>query len=257
MGSPRKYGWKLIISIMRKFGLIGYPLDHSFSKSYFEKKFDRENILDAEYQNYPLSSIDQFTQLIESNPELKGLNVTIPYKESIIPFLTELDETAQAVGAVNTIKFIDGKLIGYNTDAWGFAKSLLSMASPKMKRALIIGNGGAAKAVKYVLNRIGVEYQIVNRTKSDGVLSYEELTDELISSVQLLVQTTPIGTSPNINEMPVIPMNSIGSTHIAFDLIYNPEESLFLKMMREKGAKTKNGLEMLQAQAEEAWRIWY
>lgn len=241
---------------MRKFGLIGYPLDHSFSKSYFEKKFDRENILDAEYQNYPLSSIDQFTQLIESNPELKGLNVTIPYKESIIPYLTELDETAQAVGAVNTIKFIDGKLIGYNTDAWGFAKSLLSMASPKMKRALIIGNGGAAKAVKYVLNRIGVEYQIVNRTKSDGVLSYEELTDELISSVQLLVQTTPIGTSPNINEMPAIPMNSIGSTHIAFDLIYNPEESLFLKMMREKGAKTKNGLEMLQAQAEEAWRIW-
>lgn len=241
---------------MRKFGLIGYPLDHSFSKSYFEKKFDRENILDAEYQNYPLSSIDQFPQLIESTPELKGLNVTIPYKESIIPYLTELDETAQSVGAVNTIKFIDGKLIGYNTDAWGFAKSLLSMASPKMKRALIIGNGGAAKAVKYVLNRIGVEYQIVNRTKSDGILSYEELTDDLISSVQLLVQTTPIGTSPNINEMPAIPMNSIGSTHIAFDLIYNPEESLFLKSMREKGAKTKNGLEMLQAQAEEAWRIW-
>ncbi len=241
---------------MRKFGLIGYPLDHSFSKSYFEKKFDRENILDAEYQNYPLSSIDQFSQLIESTPELKGLNVTIPYKESIIPFLTELDETAQEVGAVNTIKFIDGKLIGYNTDAWGFAKSLLSMASPKMKRALIIGNGGAAKAVKYVLNRIGVEYQIVNRTKSDGVFSYEDLTDELISSVQLLVQTTPIGTSPNINEMPAIPMNSIGSTHIAFDLIYNPEETLFLKTMREKGAKTKNGLEMLQAQADEAYRVW-
>jgi len=241
---------------MRKFGLIGYPLDHSFSKSYFEKKFDRENILDAEYQNYPLSSIDQFTQLIESNPDLKGLNVTIPYKESIIPYLTELDETAQAVGAVNTIKFIDGKLIGYNTDAWGFAKSLLSMASPKMKRALIIGNGGAAKAVKYVLNRIGVEYQIVNRTKSDGVLTFDGLTDDLISSVQLLVQTTPIGTSPNINEMPAIPMNSIGSTHLAFDLIYNPEESLFLKTMREKGAKTKNGLEMLQDQAEEAWRIW-
>src|SRR5574343_1707173 len=125
---------------MRKVGLIGYPLDHSFSKSYFEKKFDRENILDAEYQNYPLSSIDQFPQLIESTPELKGLNVTIPYKESIIPYLTELDETAQSVGAVNTIKFIDGKLIGYNTDAWGFAKSLLGMASPTMKKALIIGN---------------------------------------------------------------------------------------------------------------------
>lgn len=241
---------------MRKFGLIGYPLAHSFSKSYFDKKFDRENILDAEYQNYPLTSIEEFPALIESIQNLKGLNVTIPYKESIIPYLTELDETAQAVGAVNTIKFIDGKLIGYNTDAWGFAKSLLGMASPTMKKALIIGNGGASKAVKYVLNRIGIEYQIVNRTTSEGVLSFEDLNDELISSIQLIVQTTPVGTSPNVNEMPPIPMGAISSKHRAFDLIYNPEETLFLKEMRERGAKTKNGLEMLQAQAEESWKIW-
>lgn len=241
---------------MRKFGLIGYPLSHSFSKAYFEKKFDRENILDAEFQNYPLEHIEEFPALIESIQDLKGLSVTIPYKESIIPYLTELDETAQAVGAVNMIKFIDGKLIGYNTDAWGFAKSLLGMVSPDIKKALIIGNGGAAKAVKYVLNRIGIQYQIVNRTKTDGVLSFDELNDDFISSIQLLVQTTPVGTSPNINEMPPIPMGAISSKHRAFDLIYNPEETLFLKSMRERGAKTKNGLEMLKAQAEESWKLW-
>ena len=241
---------------MRKFGLIGYPLSHSFSKAYFEKKFDRENILDAEFQNYPLEHIEEFPALIESIQDLKGLSVTIPYKESIIPYLTELDETAQAVGAVNMIKFVDGKLIGYNTDAWGFAKSLLGMVSPDIKKALIIGNGGAAKAVKYVLNRIGIQYQIVNRTKTDGVLSFDELNGDFISSIQLLVQTTPVGTSPNINEMPPIPMGSISSKHRAFDLIYNPEETLFLKSMRERGAKTKNGLEMLKAQAEESWKLW-
>lgn len=241
---------------MRKFGLIGYPLSHSFSKAYFEKKFDRENILDAEFQNYPLEHIEEFPALIESIQDLKGLSVTIPYKESIIPYLTELDETAQAVGAVNMIKFVDGKLIGYNTDAWGFAKSLLGMVSPDIKKALIIGNGGAAKAVKYVLNRIGIQYQIVNRTKTDGVLSFDELNDDFISSIQLLVQTTPVGTSPNINEMPPIPMGAVSSKHRAFDLIYNPEETLFLKSMRERGAKTKNGLEMLKAQAEESWKLW-
>lgn len=241
---------------MRTFGLIGYPLTHSFSKSFFERKFDRENILDAEYQNFPLASIEEFPALIESIQNLKGLNVTIPYKESIIPYLSELDETAKAVGAVNTIKFIDGKLIGFNTDSWGFAKSLLGMASSEMKNALIIGNGGAAKAVKYVLGRIGIEYQIVNRTSSEGVLSFDDLNDDLISSIQLIVQTTPIGTFPNVNEMPTIPMGAIGSSHRAFDLIYNPEETLFLKEMRERGAKTKNGLEMLQAQAEESWKLW-
>lgn len=241
---------------MRKFGLIGYPLSHSFSKAYFEKKFDRENILDAEFQNYPLEHIEEFPALIESIQDLKGLSVTIPYKESIIPYLTELDETAQAVGAVNMIKFVDGKLIGYNTDAWGFAKSLLGMVSPDIKKALIIGNGGAAKAVKYVLNRIGIQFQIVNRTKTDGVLSFDELNDDFISSIQLLVQTTPVGTSPNINEMPPIPMGAVSSKHRAFDLIYNPEETLFLKSMRERGAKTKNGLEMLKAQAEESWKLW-
>jgi shikimate dehydrogenase len=241
---------------MRKFGLIGYPLSHSFSKAYFEKKFDRENILDAEFQNYSLEHIEEFPALIESIQDLKGLSVTIPYKESIIPYLTELDETAQAVGAVNMIKFVDGKLIGYNTDAWGFAKSLLGMVSPDIKKALIIGNGGAAKAVKYVLNSIGIQYQIVNRTKTDGVLSFDELNGDFISSIQLLVQTTPVGTSPNINEMPPIPMGAISSKHRAFDLIYNPEETLFLKSMRERGAKTKNGLEMLKAQAEESWKLW-
>lgn len=241
---------------MKKFGLIGYPLSHSFSKSFFDKKFDRENILDAEYQNYPLEKIEDFLSLIESIPDLKGLNVTTPYKETIIPYLTELDETAKAVAAVNTIKFIDGKRIGYNTDAWGFAKSLMGMVSSDTKTALIIGDGGAAKAVKYVLDRIGIKYQSVNRTKKQGVLSYDELSNELISSTKLFIQTTPLGTFPNIEEMPPIPMDAINSGHKAIDLIYNPDESLFLKKMKEKGAKTKNGLEMLQVQALEAWRIW-
>lgn len=241
---------------MKKFGLIGYPLSHSFSKSFFDKKFDRENILDAEYQNYPLEKIEDFPALIENIKDLKGLNVTTPYKESIIPYLTELDDTAKEIGAVNTIKFTDGKLIGYNTDAWGFAKSLLGLVHPDLKTAIIIGDGGAAKAVKYVLGRIGISYTTVNRTKKENALTFEELSDELISSTKLFIQTTPVGTFPNVNEMPPIPMNAINSSHKAIDLIYNPEESLFLKSMKAKGASTKNGSEMLQAQALEAWKIW-
>lgn len=241
---------------MRKFGLIGYPLSHSFSKGYFEKKFLRENILDAEYQNYPLEKIEDFLTLVHEHKDLLGLNVTTPYKESIIPYLSELDEAAKAIGAVNTIKFVDGKLIGYNTDAWGFAKSLLGMAHVDMKTAIIIGDGGAAKAVKYVLDKIGIQHQTVNRTKKENALTFEELSDELIANTRLFVQTTPVGMFPNVNEVPPIPMDAINSKHKAFDLIYNPEETLFLKLMRERGAKTKNGLEMLQAQAEEAWKIW-
>lgn len=241
---------------MRKFGLIGYPLSHSFSKGYFEKKFLRENILDAEYQNYPLEKIEDFLTLVHEHKDLLGLNVTTPYKESIIPYLSELDEAAKAIGAVNTIKFVDGKLIGYNTDAWGFAKSLLGMAHVDMKTAIIIGDGGAAKAVKYVLDKIGIQHQTVNRTKKENTLTFEELSDDLIANTRLFVQTTPVGMFPNVNEVPPIPMDAINSKHKAFDLIYNPEETLFLKLMRERGAKTKNGLEMLQAQAEEAWKIW-
>ncbi len=241
---------------MRKFGLIGYPLSHSFSEGYFKKKFLRENILDAEYQNYPLEKIEDFLTLVHEHKDLLGLNVTTPYKESIIPYLSELDETAKVIGAVNTIKITDGKLIGYNTDAWGFAKSLLSMAHVDMKTALIIGDGGAAKAVKYVLDKIGIQYQTVNRTKKENALTFEELSNELIANTRLFVQTTPVGMFPNVNEMPPIPMDAINSKHKGFDLIYNPEETLFLKLMRERGAKTKNGLEMLQAQAEEAWKIW-
>lgn len=241
---------------MNNYGLIGYPLSHSFSKSFFDKKFLRENILDAEYQNYPLEKIEDFPSLVDSIPNLKGLNVTTPYKESIIPYLTELDEAAKEIGAVNTIKFVDGKLIGYNTDAWGFAKSLLGMAHIDMKTALIIGDGGAAKAVKYVLRRIGISYKTVNRTKKENALTFDELTDELIASTKLFIQTTPLGTFPNVNEMPPLPMNAINASHKAIDLIYNPEESLFLKSMKEKGATIKNGSEMLNAQALEAWKIW-
>ncbi len=241
---------------MRKFGLIGYPLSHSFSEGYFKKKFLRENILDAEYQNYPLEKIEDFLTLVHEHKDLLGLNVTTPYKESIIPYLSELDETAKVIGAVNTIKITDGKLIGYNTDAWGFAKSLLNMAHVDMKTALIIGDGGAAKAVKYVLDKIGIQYQTVNRTKKENALTFEELSNELIANTRLFVQTTPVGMFPNVNEMPPIPMDAINSKHKGFDLIYNPEETLFLRLMRERGAKTKNGLEMLQAQAEETWKVW-
>lgn len=257
------------------YGLIGYPLSHSFSKKYFTEKFEREAIAGCEYNLYPLDTIGQFSQLISSNPLLSGLNVTIPYKESIIPFVDELDETAKAVGAVNCIKITTPEskiqnpksthLTGYNTDVVGFRKSIKPFLEQQHERALILGTGGASKAVAFVLKEIGIDCYFVTRDKqnanvaaaySDKLFTYDELNDYIINAFKLIVNTTPVGMFPNINDCPPLPYQFLQSSHLLYDLVYNPVETEFLKQGRLKGTATVNGLSMLHLQAEEAWKIW-
>ena len=242
------------------YGLIGYPLTHSFSKKYFTEKFEKESISDSDYNLFPIQTIDQFPQLIKDNPRLCGLNVTIPYKESIIPFLNELDETAKAVGAVNCIKIESEKLKGYNTDVFGFRQSIKPFLENHHERALILGTGGASKAVHYVLKEIGIDCYFVTRRKAadstNKIFSYEELNENMMNAFKLIVNTTPVGMFPDINQAPQIPYQFISSSHLLYDLVYNPTETEFLKHGKEKGALTVNGLSMLHQQAEEAWRIW-
>ena len=241
---------------MKQYGLIGYPLSHSFSKGYFAEKFAKENIVDCKYDVFPLEKIEDFVELCNDKKNLIGLNVTIPYKEKIIPFLDELDETAANIGAVNTIKFSNGKKIGYNSDAYGFEMSLKPLLKSHHTQALILGTGGASKAVEYVLKKLGIAFQYVSRTKNDKAISYEELNESIIQHSKLIINTTPIGMYPNIDTAPDIPYNVLTEKHLLYDLVYNPEETLFLKKGKEKGAQTKNGLEMLYLQAERSWEIW-
>lgn len=256
----------------KTFGLIGFPLSHSFSKKYFSEKFVKENISDCEYNLFPIDNIDQLPQLIADNPTLCGLNVTIPYKESVIPYLDELDETAKAVGAVNCIKILRDevkvpRLIGYNTDVFGFRQSIKPFLEIQHERALILGTGGASKAVAYVLKEIGIECFFVSRSKEqelrgknqdlgNKIFLYEELTDYIISAFKLIVNTTPVGMYPNVNVAPEIPYPSLLPSHLLYDLVYNPAETEFLKRGKLQGASTVNGLSMLHQQAEEAWRVW-
>jgi len=241
---------------MKQYGLIGYPLSHSFSKGYFAEKFLKENITDANYDVFPLEKIDDFTALYQNKENLIGLNVTIPYKQQVIPFLDELDETSANIGAVNTVKFTQGKRIGYNTDAYGFEMSLKPMLQSHHTNALILGTGGASKAVEYVLKKLGISFQYVSRNKSDHTISYEQLDEFIIHNSKLIINSTPIGMYPNVDVAPNIPYNAISEKHLLYDLVYNPEETLFLKKGKEKGAQTKNGLEMLYLQAERSWEIW-
>ncbi len=241
---------------MKQYGLIGYPLSHSFSKGYFAEKFLKENITDANYDVFPLEKIDDFTALYQNKENLIGLNVTIPYKQQVIPFLDELDETSANIGAVNTVKFTQGKRIGYNTDAYGFEMSLKPMLQSHHTNALILGTGGASKAVEYVLKKLGISFQYVSRNKSDHTISYEQLDEFIIHNSKLIINCTPIGMYPNVDVAPNIPYNAISEKHLLYDLVYNPEETLFLKKGKEKGAQTKNGLEMLYLQAERSWEIW-
>ena len=246
---------------MRKFGLIGYPLGHSFSAGYFADKFKAENITNCEYNNYPIKSIDKFPDLIKENVELKGLNVTIPYKEEVIPFLDDLHEGAREIGAVNCIKIVqqekNTKLIGYNTDVFGFQYSLEPHLKSIHKKALILGTGGAAKAVAWVLKNWGIEYAYVSRTpKTEQDFSYPQLTEGVIKEHLLIVNTSPLGMHPKVNTCPDIPYESLSREHILYDLVYNPLETLFLKKGKEKGAVTVNGLLMLEQQANKAWEIW-
>ena len=246
---------------MRKFGLIGYPLSHSFSVGFFAKKFSEEQIDDAIYQNYPLESIEEFTHLINSSPNLAGLNVTIPYKQKVIPFLSALDETAQKVGAVNTIKFErnQGHLIltGYNTDVYGFEESIKPHLGPDHKKAFVLGTGGASKAVVYVLEKLNIKTDVVSRNPASGVYkTYQELTSEDMMDHKIIVNTTPLGMYPKLDQLPEIPYGQLTSDHLLFDLIYNPLQTAFLSEGAKKGTKTINGLEMLHLQALKAWEIW-
>lgn len=243
---------------MRKFGLIGKNIDYSFSKAFFSAKFKAENIKDATYINFDIENVTDFPSILNNNSDLKGLNVTIPYKELIIPYLDKLDKRARKIGAVNTIKFTKkGYLKGYNTDYFGFKESLIPQLRPHHKSALILGTGGASKAIAYALNKINIEYHFVSRQSSGKVpLTYNSLTLEDIKKHTIIINCTPIGTFPNIEACPKIPYEALSEDHLLFDLIYNPKVTQFLKMGKQKKATTVNGLEMLKLQADKAWRIW-
>lgn len=244
---------------MQTFGLVGNPLGHSFSQDYFTKKFDKENI-EAQYLNFQIEDISMLGDKVLSVPGLRGFNVTIPYKQAVIPYLDTIDEVAQKVGAVNVVKVEDGagkrKLSGYNSDVVGFENSLRPLLKSCHASALILGTGGASKAVRYVLEKLGIEYRYVSRTPSDNVYSYGQLTPEIISHNKLIVNCTPLGMSPKVDACADIPYSAIGPQHLCFDLIYNPETTLFLQKAHEQGAIVKNGLDMLIGQAERAWEIW-
>lgn len=243
---------------MRKFGLIGYPLGHSFSKKYFTTKFENEKI-DARYDLYELDKLEKFENLKHSS-DLYGLNVTIPYKEKIIGFVDELDDTAKKIGAVNVIKFIRTesqlKLKGYNSDAVGFEKSLQPLLKSHHSKALILGTGGASKAVKYVLDNLGISSVFVSRNPSENMLSYQQIDKKILNDYKLIINASPVGTFPNVNQCPDIPYQFLDSSHVLYDLVYNPAETLFMKKGKERGATVCNGEAMLIGQAEAAWEIW-
>lgn len=243
---------------MTKFGLIGKNIEYSFSIRYFENKFLKENITNCTYLNFDIPSIAVFNTNVKTTPNLKGLNVTIPYKESIIPLLDKLSKKAKAIGAVNTIRITKkGKFIGHNTDCYGFKKSLQPHLQATHKKALILGTGGASKAIAFSLQELGIEYAFVSRNLNiSATYSYDSLTPSIIKKHALIINCTPLGTHPNVNVAPNIPYEAITEKHLLFDLIYNPEETVFLSQGKKRGAKTVNGLKMLELQAEKAWKIW-
>ena len=241
------------------YGLIGYPLTHSFSQNYFNQKFRNENI-DAEYVNFEIPDIGDLMEVISENPNLHGLNVTIPYKEQVIPYLDEIDDDAAQIGAVNVIKFIRNKnsviFKGYNSDIIGFCDSIAPLLTPNRNKALILGTGGAAKAVYHGLKKLGVEPIYVSRNKQEGMLTYGELTNDIMAEYKVIVNTTPLGMYPRMDECPNIPYQCLTKEHLCYDLLYNPDVTLFMKRAEENGAEVKNGLEMLLLQAFAGWNIW-
>ena len=241
---------------MKQFGLIGFPLAHSFSQKFFTKKFEKENLSDCRYDAFSISSIDELPNILAANPELCGLNITIPYKEQVLSFLDEKSTLVKKVKACNCIKIINGKLTGHNTDAPAFEQSLKEKLQPHHTKALILGTGGAAKAVEYSLRQLNILYKYVSRKPSAKSFSYEQLTNDLMQEYLLIINTSPLGMHPNIVEAPQIPYHALTPKHYLFDLIYNPEKTLFLQKGEEQGAAIKNGYEMLVLQAEDSWRIW-
>ncbi|MCP4311588.1 MAG: shikimate dehydrogenase [Bacteroidetes bacterium] len=244
---------------MRLFGLIGYPLGHSFSAPYFAKKFSEEQI-DARYENFPMEKIAAFEELVKGEPGLVGLNVTVPYKQKIIPYLDALDRTARSIGAVNTIFFCREEdrlsLLGYNTDVAGFERSLKEHLGTNHQQALVLGTGGSSKAVEFVLKGLEIEYQMVSRSRGEGLLAYDQLDRSIVESHTLIINTTPLGMHPHVDSYPAIPYKAITSGHLLFDLVYNPEHTRFLALGEEQGASIVNGSDMLVYQAEASWEIW-
>ncbi len=257
---------------MKKYGLIGYPLTHSFSKKYFTEKFLNEGLDNHQYELYPLPNLSDLPELIKSIPGLCGLNVTVPHKIGVMYYLDKIDPAAKEIDAVNCIKIVNHqpveaffsgelssmnvRLEGYNTDAFAFEKSLKPLMKKHHQKALVLGTGGASRAVAYVLEKLGISYRVVSRRNIRKQLSYIKLTADILNEYLLIINTTPLGTAPNIEECPDIPYELLGSKHLLYDLVYNPAETEFLKRGKAQGAAIKNGMEMLHMQAEKSWEIW-
>ena len=245
---------------MNRYGLIGYPLSHSFSKRYFAQKFERETISDAVYELFPLETIDALPALLLEHPDLIGLNVTIPYKQQVLPFLDHLDPVAKRIGAVNTIKIdpASSKRVGYNSDYYGFKQSLRAwLANREVKQSLVLGTGGASRAVVCALQDLSIGHTYVSRRPAAGAITYDDLrADYNLADFPLIINTTPLGMAPHVEATPALEYEQLTPQHFCYDLVYNPEETLFMKKGQTQGAQTKNGLEMLHLQAEKSWEFW-
>ena len=240
---------------MIKFGIIGFPLGHSFSRGFFTEKFAREGI-DAQYLNFEIPDVAMLKDILRENPELRGLNVTLPHKQAVIPLLDELSDEAREIGAVNVIRVRDGRLKGFNSDIIGFTESIRPLLQPHHTKALILGTGGASRAIRVGLSRLGIEWTYVSRTPREGMLTYSTLTPEVMEQYTVIVNCSPVGMFPKVDEAPAIPYELLTPKHLLFDCVYNPEDTLFMKKGREQGAIVKNGLEMLHLQAVASWEFW-
>lgn len=241
---------------MREYGIIGYPLSHSFSKKYFTEKFERENISDAVFHNFSIPEIDDLKNVLKEHPNLEGFCITIPYKRQVITYLESFTTEVQQMNACNCVKIIDEKLYGFNTDVVGFEQSFIKQLKPHHTKALVLGTGGASSAVEFVLQKLGIAYKFVSRSKSYNVFVYEELNETVMNEYTVIINCTPLGTYPDIHDAPQIPYQFITSHHYLFDLVYNPPETKFLSLGKANGAAIQNGYEMLVLQAEENWKIW-
>ncbi|MFV8366019.1 shikimate dehydrogenase family protein [Flavobacterium sp. XS1P27] len=247
----------MVDTVRKRFGLLGRNISYSFSKGYFTDKFNSENFEGCTYENFDIPEIAAFPEVIKNTSDLKGLNVTIPYKETVIPFLDKLSKKAELIGAVNTIKITKkGKLKGYNTDYYGFKKSLQPLLQPHHKKVLILGTGGASKGVAFALDELDIPYTFVSREAKENGIDYDRINATTFDNYQIIINATPVGTSPNVDAFPLLPYEFFTEKHIAYDLIYNPAETQFLKKAKQQGAQIKNGLDMLIFQAEKAWKIW-
>lgn len=247
----------MVDTVRKRFALLGRNISYSFSKGYFTDKFNSENFVGCTYENFDIPEITGFPDVIKNTPDLKGLNVTIPYKETILPFLDKLSKKATLIGAVNTIKITKkGNLKGYNTDYYGFKKSLQPLLLPHHKKALILGTGGASKGVAFALDELGITYTFVSRESTENTIDYNRINATTFDNYHIIINATPVGTSPDVEAFPLIPYEFFTNMHIAYDLIYNPAETQFLKKAKQQGAQIKNGHDMLIFQAEKAWKIW-